>query len=142
VNETVLFKPLSLEEIEQIVDLLIADVNQRLADKAVKVVLETKARSGWPRRVTTRSLRPAAQAFPAAPPRDAARPRPHRRGGHRGLTVTFKGRATSWCWAIDGRVVRFLARRARALVRFALEISVFNAAARARREARIFPLGP
>ena len=44
VDETVLFKPLSLEEIEKIVDLLIADVNQRLADKRVKVVLETKAK--------------------------------------------------------------------------------------------------
>ena len=43
-DETVLFKPLSLEEIEKIVDLLIADVNQRLADKRVKVVLETKAK--------------------------------------------------------------------------------------------------
>ena len=44
VDETVLFKPLSLEEIEQIVDLLIADINRRLADKRVKVVLETKAK--------------------------------------------------------------------------------------------------
>jgi ATP-dependent Clp protease ATP-binding subunit ClpB len=45
VDETVLFKPLSLEEIEQIVDLLIADVNKRLADKRVTVVLETKAKA-------------------------------------------------------------------------------------------------
>jgi ATP-dependent Clp protease ATP-binding subunit ClpB len=44
IDETVLFKPLSLEEIGQIVDLLIADVNKRLADKRVKVVLETKAK--------------------------------------------------------------------------------------------------
>ena len=44
VDETVLFKPLSLEEIEQIVDLLIADVNKRLADKRVTVVLEPKAK--------------------------------------------------------------------------------------------------
>ena len=44
VDETILFKPLSLEEIEKIVDLLIADVNQRLADKRVKVVLEAKAK--------------------------------------------------------------------------------------------------
>ena len=44
IDETVLFKPLSLEEIEQIVDLLIADVNRRLADKRVKVVLEAKAK--------------------------------------------------------------------------------------------------
>jgi ATP-dependent Clp protease ATP-binding subunit ClpB len=44
VDETVLFKPLSLEEIERIVDLLIADVNKRLADRRVKVVLEGKAK--------------------------------------------------------------------------------------------------
>ena len=44
VDETILFKPLTLEEIEKIVDLLIADVNQRLADKRVKVVLEAKAK--------------------------------------------------------------------------------------------------
>jgi len=44
VDETVLFKPLTLEEIEKIVDLLIADVNQRLADKRVKVLLEAKAK--------------------------------------------------------------------------------------------------
>jgi len=40
----VLFKPLALEEIEKIVDLLVADVNKRLADKRVKVVLEAKAK--------------------------------------------------------------------------------------------------
>ncbi|MSU46456.1 MAG: ATP-dependent chaperone ClpB [Lacunisphaera sp.] len=44
VDETVLFKPLSLEEIEQIVDLLIADVNKRLVDKRVTVSLDTKAK--------------------------------------------------------------------------------------------------
>jgi len=44
IDETVLFKPLALEEIEKIVDLLVADVNKRLADKRVKVVLEAKAK--------------------------------------------------------------------------------------------------
>jgi ATP-dependent Clp protease ATP-binding subunit ClpB len=44
VDETVLFKPLTLEEIEQIVDLLIADVNRRLGDRRVKVVLGAKAK--------------------------------------------------------------------------------------------------
>ena len=44
VDETVLFKPLSLEEIESIVDLLIADVNLRLADKRVTVSLDPKAK--------------------------------------------------------------------------------------------------
>jgi ATP-dependent Clp protease ATP-binding subunit ClpB len=44
VDETVLFKPLTLEEIEQIVDLLIADVNTRLADRRIKVVLDAQAK--------------------------------------------------------------------------------------------------
>jgi len=43
VDETVLFKPLSLEEIERIVTLLIADINRRLADKRVTVTLDKKA---------------------------------------------------------------------------------------------------
>jgi ATP-dependent Clp protease ATP-binding subunit ClpB len=44
IDETVLFKPLALEEIEQIVDLLIADINRRLAEKRVTVVLDPKAK--------------------------------------------------------------------------------------------------
>ena len=43
VDETVLFKPLTLEEIERIVSLLIADINRRLADKRVTVKLDAKA---------------------------------------------------------------------------------------------------
>ncbi|SDS19997.1 ATP-dependent chaperone ClpB [Opitutus sp. GAS368] len=43
VDETVLFKPLTLEEIERIVSLLIADINRRLADKRVTVTLDQKA---------------------------------------------------------------------------------------------------
>jgi len=43
VDETVLFKPLTLEEIERIVSLLIADINRRLADKRVTVTLDKKA---------------------------------------------------------------------------------------------------
>ena len=43
VDETVLFKPLALEEIERIVTLLIADINRRLADKRVTVTLDRKA---------------------------------------------------------------------------------------------------
>ncbi len=45
VDETVLFKPLALEEIEKIVGLLIADVNRRLAEKRVTVALDDKARA-------------------------------------------------------------------------------------------------
>jgi ATP-dependent Clp protease ATP-binding subunit ClpB len=44
VDETILFKPLTLEEIEQIVDLLLADVNKRLADRRIRVVLNAKAK--------------------------------------------------------------------------------------------------
>jgi ATP-dependent Clp protease ATP-binding subunit ClpB len=45
VDETVLFKPLSLEEIGSIVDLLIADINKRLAERHVTVVLDAKAKT-------------------------------------------------------------------------------------------------
>ena len=44
IDETILFKPLSLEEIGSIVDLLIADINKRLLERHVTVVLEKKAK--------------------------------------------------------------------------------------------------
>jgi len=44
IDETLLFKPLTLEEITQIVDLLMADLNKRLADRRVTVKLDKKAR--------------------------------------------------------------------------------------------------
>jgi len=44
IDETVLFKPLTLEEIERIVDLLVADINRRLADKRITVTLDAKAK--------------------------------------------------------------------------------------------------
>jgi ATP-dependent Clp protease ATP-binding subunit ClpB len=44
IDETILFKPLTLEEITSIVDLLLADLNKRLADRRVTVKLEPKAR--------------------------------------------------------------------------------------------------
>ncbi len=45
IDETILFKPLTLEEtITTIVDLLPADLNKRLADKRVTVVLDKKAK--------------------------------------------------------------------------------------------------
>ncbi len=44
IDETILFKPLSLEEITKIVDLLLADLNRRLADRRVTVKLDEKAR--------------------------------------------------------------------------------------------------
>ena len=45
IDETILFKPLTLEEIGSIVDLLLADLNRRLADRRVTVVLDAKAKS-------------------------------------------------------------------------------------------------
>jgi len=44
IDETILFKPLTLEEITQIVNLLLADLNRRLADRRVTVVLDAKAK--------------------------------------------------------------------------------------------------
>jgi ATP-dependent Clp protease ATP-binding subunit ClpB len=44
IDETILFKPLTLDEITTIVDLLLADLNQRLAEKRVTVLLDHKAK--------------------------------------------------------------------------------------------------
>lgn len=45
IDETILFKPLTLDEITQIVDLLLVDLNKRLADRRVTVVLDKKAKA-------------------------------------------------------------------------------------------------
>jgi ATP-dependent Clp protease ATP-binding subunit ClpB len=44
VDETILFKPLTLEEITSIVDLLMVDLNKRLADRQITVKLDAKAK--------------------------------------------------------------------------------------------------
>jgi ATP-dependent Clp protease ATP-binding subunit ClpB len=44
IDETILFKPLTLEEITTIVDLLLTDLNKRLVDRRVTVVLDKKAK--------------------------------------------------------------------------------------------------
>ncbi len=44
IDEIILFKPLTLEEITKIVDLLLADLNRRLADRRVTVTLDAKAK--------------------------------------------------------------------------------------------------
>jgi ATP-dependent Clp protease ATP-binding subunit ClpB len=44
IDETILFKPLTLEEITSIVDLLMADLNKRLADRRLTVQLDQKAK--------------------------------------------------------------------------------------------------
>ncbi|HRP06083.1 MAG TPA: AAA family ATPase, partial [Opitutaceae bacterium] len=45
IDETILFKPLTLEEIGRITDLLMADLNRRLADRRVRVELTPKAKA-------------------------------------------------------------------------------------------------
>ncbi len=45
IDETILFKPLTLDEITRIVDLLLADLNRRLADRRVTVTLDAKAKT-------------------------------------------------------------------------------------------------
>ncbi len=45
IDETIFFKPLTLEEIEQIVDLLVADLNTRLVDRRLTVVLDKKTKA-------------------------------------------------------------------------------------------------
>ncbi len=45
IDETILFKPLTLDEITRIVDLLLADLNKRLAEKRVTVTLDKKAKA-------------------------------------------------------------------------------------------------
>ena len=44
IDETILFKPLSLDEITVIVDLLLADLNRRLVERRVTVTLDAKAK--------------------------------------------------------------------------------------------------
>jgi ATP-dependent Clp protease ATP-binding subunit ClpB len=45
IDETILFKPLTMDEIESIVVLLLADLNHRLAEQRVTVALDKKARA-------------------------------------------------------------------------------------------------
>ncbi|TSJ76924.1 ATP-dependent chaperone ClpB [Rariglobus hedericola] len=45
IDETILFKPLTLEEITRIVDLLLADLNKRLLDRRVTVMLDKTAKA-------------------------------------------------------------------------------------------------
>jgi ATP-dependent Clp protease ATP-binding subunit ClpB len=44
IDETILFKPLTLEEITRIVDLLLVDLNKRMAERSVTVSLDKKAK--------------------------------------------------------------------------------------------------
>ncbi len=44
IDDTVLFKPLGLDEIEKIVDLLLADINRRLEDRRIRISMDEKAK--------------------------------------------------------------------------------------------------
>ena len=44
IDETILFKPLTLDEITKIVDLLLTDLNTRLADRRISVVMDKKTK--------------------------------------------------------------------------------------------------
>jgi ATP-dependent Clp protease ATP-binding subunit ClpB len=44
IDETILFKPLTLDEITKIVDLLVADLNRRMADRRITVELDSAAK--------------------------------------------------------------------------------------------------
>ena len=59
-DETILFKPLTKDNINHIVDLMIADVNRRLVDKELKVELTESAKDF----VTERGYDPAYGARP------------------------------------------------------------------------------
>ena len=43
IDDIILFKPLTLEEITQIVDLLLAQLNQRMADRQIKIEFDSEA---------------------------------------------------------------------------------------------------
>ena len=43
-DDTILFKPLTLENIEAIIQLLMADLNKRLRDRKIEIILDEKAR--------------------------------------------------------------------------------------------------
>ena len=44
-DETIMFKPLTKDNIYDIIDLLIADVNRRLADKEISITLTPEAKN-------------------------------------------------------------------------------------------------
>ena len=79
IDEVVLFSPLTVSEIEQIVDLLAADLAKRLGDQGIGLELTPAAREFTARAGYGPGLRrPAPQALPAARGRDPAGPGSHR----------------------------------------------------------------
>ncbi len=60
VDEIIVFKPLTMKELSQIIDLIIADINKRLAERNIKVVLTENAK----KELVTRGYDPAFGARP------------------------------------------------------------------------------
>ena len=98
IDETILFKPLTLEEIGSIVDLLLADLNHRLADqRRHRGPRQEGQGSGRPRRATTRSSAPGrSSASSSARSRRASRAGSSRRAVAQGSTVTFSVKDGEW----------------------------------------------
>ena len=55
-DETILFKPLTKDNISHIVDLMVADVNRRLEDRELKVELTDNPKPSSPTTVMTRLM--------------------------------------------------------------------------------------
>ena len=91
VDEIVLFKPLTLEEIEQIVDLQIADLAERLADRRLTLELTEPARAAD----RAPGLRPGLRRAPAAPLHPARGRDAHRAGADRGRHPRRRRRSRS-----------------------------------------------
>jgi len=60
VDEIIIFKPLTMKELSQIIDLIMADINKRLAEKNIKVFLTENAK----KELVTRGYDPAFGARP------------------------------------------------------------------------------
>ena len=95
VDDIVLFKPLTLEETEQIVDLQVAELRKRLAERGLSLELTPQARSFVASgRLRSGLWRQAAQALPAASSGDPHRPG-HDRFGSPGRQL-YQGRRGEW----------------------------------------------
>ncbi len=91
-DDTVLFRPLTLPEIEQIVDLLTAELRQAAGRAPGRPRAHASgARVRRPLRLRPGLRRAAAQALPAAAAREPHRPRPHRRRGRARAAIVQVG---------------------------------------------------
>jgi len=72
VDEIIMFSPLSLHEMEQIVTLQMKEIQDRLNEFGVKVDLTEKPATGWPRPAMTRPSAPARCGVPCKIRRESA----------------------------------------------------------------------